>query len=109
MRSKKRKKEVDIESVQYTKANKEANDLGIGDAPATNPLALASVIVSLIGLFTGIGIIGLIMGIVALERIKTSTEQQRGKRAALAGIAIGALGTLLVFAMFLKVAFLSHK
>jgi hypothetical protein len=77
--------------------------------PKTNTMATSSLVVSLVGLvlgiplmllcFVGVAIplVGLILGIVALNQIKTSGEDGRGM--ALAGVIIGGIGMIPVVAM----------
>ncbi|MDT5303262.1 MAG: hypothetical protein QOG79_6504 [Mycobacterium sp.] len=66
---------------------------GAQSAP-TNNLAIASVVASVIGFFCFIGsIIGIVLGIVALNQVKATGANGRGL--AIAGIAIGA-GSLLI-------------
>ena len=78
----------------------------------TNGLATASLIVSIVGIpamiFCGflpiISLVGLILGIVALNQIKTS--QQQGRGVALGGVWVGAVGMVLgivVFAALLSI------
>lgn len=55
----------------------------------TNPLAIGSLIASIVGVFCGIGsIAGVIMGFIALNQLKNSPQD--GKGVAIAGIIIGA-------------------
>lgn len=73
-------------------------------APATetNPLAIGSLVASAIGVLCGIGsIIGIVLGIVALNQIKQS--RQGGQGLAIAGIAVGAVSLVLsmIFAVTL--------
>lgn len=57
-------------------------------SPGTNNLAVASLVLSIIGLCCGIGsIVGIVLGFVARNQIKTSG--QSGDGMALAGIIIG--------------------
>jgi hypothetical protein len=60
-------------------------------APAqqgTNQLAIFSLIASVVGLCCGIGsIVGIVLGVLALNQIKTNQEGGRGL--AIAGIAVG--------------------
>jgi hypothetical protein len=57
-------------------------------------MAIGSIVASVIGFFCGIGsIIGIVLGIIALNQVKQSGEGGRGL--AIAGIAIGA-GSLLI-------------
>lgn len=61
----------------------------------TNGLAIASFILSLVGL----GVVGLIMGIIALNQIKTTGEQ--GKGFAIAGIILGVLSVIAVIILII--------
>ncbi len=76
-----------------------------GDAPSsTNPLAIASLVASAIGVLCGIGsIIGIVLGIVALNQIKQ--KNQGGHGLAIAGIAVGAVS--LVLSMVLAITMFS--
>jgi hypothetical protein len=67
-------------------------------ATGTNPLAIASLVVSVISLFswlcTGLlAIVGIVLGVIAMNQIKQSG--QGGHGLALAGIIIGAVSILL--------------
>lgn len=65
-----------------------------GQTGGTNGLAIGSLIASIAGVFCGVGsIAGVIMGIIALNQLKTS--QQDGKGVAIAGIIIG--GAVIAF------------
>ncbi|WP_241010874.1 DUF4190 domain-containing protein [Mycobacterium camsae] len=61
-------------------------------APAsTNPMAIASLVASLLGWICGVGpILGVVFGIIALNQIKQNGQAGRGL--ALAGIIIGGIG-----------------
>ena len=69
---------------------------GYGSPPATNGMAIGSLVSSLVGIpaflvclpFVG-SVLGVILGIVALNQI--SSRHQKGKEMAIAGIAIGAV------------------
>lgn len=67
----------------------------------TNPLAIASLIVSLIG----IGIVGVILGHIALSQINRSNGYEQGRGLAIAGLIIGyaqiALGLIFVIIFFI--------
>jgi hypothetical protein len=67
-----------------------------GMAP-TNPFAIASLIVSLVGF----GLIGVILGHVALGQIKRSNGYEQGRGLAIAGLIIGyaQLAIILLFAL----------
>lgn len=65
-------------------------------ATGTNTFAIASLVSSVIGLLCGIGaIIGIALGIIALNQIKQSPQSGRGL--AIAGIAVGAVSLVLSF------------
>jgi hypothetical protein len=76
-----------------------------GGAPSsTNPLAIASLVASAIGVLCGVGsIIGIVLGIVALNQIKR--DNQGGHGLAIAGIAVGAVS--LVLSMVLAITMFS--
>nr|WP_090346197.1 DUF4190 domain-containing protein [Mycolicibacterium malmesburyense] len=60
----------------------------------TNGLAIGSLVASAVGILCGVGsLVGIVLGIVALNQIKTSGEGGRGL--AIAGIAVGAATLLL--------------
>ncbi|WP_133148159.1 DUF4190 domain-containing protein, partial [Mycolicibacterium novocastrense] len=60
----------------------------------TNGLAIGSLVASAVGVLCGVGsLIGIVLGIVALNQIKTNGEGGRGL--AIAGIAVGAATLLL--------------
>lgn len=61
---------------------------GYGQPPGTNTLAIASLVASLIGwVFCLSGVVGIVLGAVALNQIKQTRQQGYGL--AVAGIAIG--------------------
>jgi hypothetical protein len=63
----------------------------------TEGFAIAGLILSIIGfLFPFIGLIGLIFGIVSLNRIKKNPEKFKGRKLALAAIIVGAISLLFV-------------
>lgn len=70
------------------------------ESKKTNGMAIASLILSIIG----ISIVGVILGIVALNQIKKTGEEGRGL--ALAGIIVGAIGFVLTF-IWIAVIFLA--
>ncbi|AYF97518.1 DUF4190 domain-containing protein [Protaetiibacter intestinalis] len=77
-------------------------------APRTDPLALTSMILSLVGLlFWILGIPGVILGHIALSRIKRTGEG--GKGMAIAGIAVGyaVIAFLLIYVAFFVIVFSS--
>lgn len=69
--------------------------------PGTNTLAIGSLVASVVGLLCGIGaIVGIVLGVIALNQIKQT--RQGGYGLAVAGIVVG-IGTLLlsvIFAMY---------
>lgn len=70
---------------------------GYGTSPPNDGMAIASFVVSLVGLIATSGLLsplGLILGIVAQRRIRRSGAGGRGF--ALAAVVIGAIGTLLL-------------
>ncbi len=75
-------------------------------APRTNGLAVASFVLSIIGL-VGVGsVLGIILGFRARRDIRWSRGAQRGDRLALAGIIIG-FCTLVIFAVALTVGLIA--
>jgi hypothetical protein len=65
-------------------------------APAggTNPLAIFSLVASCVGLLCGFGsIIGIVLGVIAVNQIKRTGQQGRGL--AVAGIAVGAVSLVI--------------
>jgi Tfp pilus assembly protein PilE len=80
------------------------SDAPPGLPPRTNGLAIASLVLSILGFLTtfiGIGIIfaliGLILGLEAMKQIKARPAQQRGYGLALAGAIIGGNCTIIIF------------
>lgn len=72
---------------------------GTPASPGTNGLAIASLVLSLLGLFCGIGsIVGIILGFVARSQIQRTG--QGGSGMALAGIIIGFVSLLASVAFF---------
>lgn len=69
--------------------------------PMTNGMAIASLVTSLLG----IGILGLILGIIANNQIKSSMGRQKGSGLAIAGIIISSFG--IVFAVMWGVSALA--
>ncbi|MUM16584.1 DUF4190 domain-containing protein [Mycobacterium sp. CBMA271] len=80
---------------------------GYGQTSGTNGLAIASLVASILGIFTcGLGsIAGVIMGFIALGQLKTS--QQEGKGLAITGIVIGA--ALILFWLLIMVIGISNS
>jgi hypothetical protein len=75
-------------------------------APATNRLAVASLVASI--LLLGVGsIIAIILGHVALSQIKDSNGKEGGRGMAIAGLTIGYIGVAFVILMLLGIATLS--
>lgn len=60
----------------------------------TNPLAIFSLIASCVGLLCGFGsIIGIVLGVIAMNQVKRTGQQGRGL--AIAGIAVGAVSLVI--------------
>lgn len=77
---------------------------GAAAASGTNGMATGSLIASLIGIFCCIGAIpGLIMGIMALNQLKASPQQQ-GKGMAIAGIVISSI-TMVLYLLYVVFVF----
>jgi hypothetical protein len=60
-----------------------------GAAPKTNGMAIAALIVALVG--CGLNFLGIIFGVIALNQIKASNGTQTGEGLAKAGIIVGAI------------------
>ncbi|KAA1428596.1 DUF4190 domain-containing protein [Mycolicibacter arupensis] len=74
------------------------NYINPGQAQKTNVLAVSSLIVSLLGLvFWPLGVAGVILGVIALNQIKSTNEAGHGL--AVAGTAIG--GVAVMFSLLL--------
>jgi hypothetical protein len=74
-------------------------------APRTNPLAIVSLVLSLVGILTWItGIGGVITGHIALSQIKRTGEGGRGM--ALAGVIVGYVFTALMVLYILFLVFM---
>ena len=75
----------------------------------TSGLAIASLILGICGLVScGItGIVGLILGIVGLGSIRKNAGQLKGQGLAIAGIAVSAVGIVLVPIMCILIAILT--
>lgn len=71
--------------------------------PGNNPLAVFALVSSLVGLLCGVGsVIGIVLGVIALNQVKRSGQQGRGL--AIAGIAVGAVSLIIsLFVMTLAV------
>jgi len=66
--------------------------------PGTNTFAISSLVASVVGLLCGIGsIVGIVLGVIALNQIKQT--RQGGYGLAVAGIIVG-IGTLIISAIF---------
>lgn len=81
------------------------NPYGYAQHPGTNGLAIAALISSLVGgvVACGLGFVaGPILGMIALSQIKKSGEKGRGM--AIAGIAVGVIGILVIVAYILILA-----
>jgi hypothetical protein len=76
--------------------------------PKTSGLAIASLVLGIVGPCTvGLGsIVGLILGIVGLNKIKRSAGQLGGRKAAIAGIIVSGVGALMVVPMLMLIAIL---
>lgn len=75
---------------------------GGGGGGGTNPLAIVSLVASIVGICCGIGsIAGIICGFIARNQIQQSGGTQEGEGLALAGIIIGfvTLGLSIIFAI----------
>jgi hypothetical protein len=78
-----------------------------GKQQQTSALALASLILALVGGFTIVGtIVAVVLGVLALRQISRQRAQLTGRRIALAGIGAGALLTALSLLLYLKGNFL---
>lgn len=72
----------------------------------TSGLALASLILALVGAFTVVGtIVAVVLGVLALRQIRRSPEVLTGRRFALAGMGAGALLTALSLFVYIKTDF----
>lgn len=72
----------------------------------TNGLAIASLVCSLVGLFCGIGpIVGLVLGIIALNQIKKTGQDGRGM--ALAGVIISGISIALIVIWFIFIGIMA--
>ncbi len=69
---------------------------GTAATPANSGLAIASMVLGIMGFCTGIsGIVGIILGIVAISQINNSRGAMGGKGFATAGIITGAVSVVL--------------
>ena len=76
-----------------------------GQPVRTNGLAIASLVVSLVGCLCGVGaILGIIFGFVARSQIRQSNGTQTGEGLALAGIIVGFVTLALVIVWFVLIA-----
>jgi hypothetical protein len=74
-----------------------------GQESPTNPLAIWSLVASLIGILCGIGsIVGIVLGVIALNQIKE--KRQGGYGLAVAGIAVG-VASLIISVIWYGFAF----
>lgn len=76
----------------------------------TNPMAIASLVSSLLGWICGIGpILGIVFGVIALNQIKKTGQGGRGL--ALAGTIIGGVGVafILLYLVFVVIFAASHS
>jgi prepilin-type processing-associated H-X9-DG protein len=60
----------------------------------TNGIAIASLVVSIVGFLIGLGIVAIILGIIGQNQIKASMGRQKGAGLAIAGIVVGCIGTV---------------
>jgi hypothetical protein len=68
------------------------SQISTSGAVKTSGLAVASLVLGILGLFCGIpGVVGLVLGIVALNQIKKSQGQIEGRGLAIAGIVLSAV------------------
>ena len=68
-------------------------------ADGTNPLAVFSLIASVVGLLCGVGsIIGIVLGVIALNQVKRSGQQGRGL--AVAAIVVGSVSLVISIIAF---------
>lgn len=71
-----------------------------GQSPGTNTLAIASLVASLIGwVFCLSGVVGIVLGAIALSQIKQTRQQGHGL--AVAGIAVGVAVVLVYLVVFI--------
>ncbi len=63
-------------------------------AQKTNGMAIASLVVSIVGFAIGLGIVAIILGIIGQNQIKASMGRQKGGGLAIAGIVVGCIGTV---------------
>lgn len=72
---------------------------GVPQTPGTNGLAIGSLVLSILGLFCGVGsIVGIVLGFVARNQIKRTG--QGGNGLAMAGIIIGVASLVLSIGAF---------
>ena len=76
----------------------------VGGGQQTNPLAIGSLVASLVGLLCGIGsIVGIILGFMARKQIQESGGTQGGEGMATAGIIIGFISLALGIIWYLAI------
>jgi Domain of unknown function (DUF4190)/Domain of unknown function (DUF4328)/Protein of unknown function (DUF2510) len=76
--------------------------------PATNGLAIASLVLSLLWFFGLASLVAIVFAVVALRRIKKSNESERGRGLAFAGLIVGICGLIGAVGFFLIVSNVSH-
>jgi len=69
--------------------------------PKTNGLAIASLVVSIVGFLIGLGIVAVILGIIGQNQIKASLGRQKGSGLAIAGIVVGCIGAVVFVPLIL--------
>ena len=75
---------------------------GLPQYAQTNGLAIASLVLGLVGFILPCGIVGIVLGIVALVQIRD--RQQKGKGLAIAGLVLAGLWTALYVGLFVTAA-----
>lgn len=74
---------------------------GRGPRPRTNPLAVAAAVCAALGFVTAVGFVGaIIVGHIALVRIKRSNGREVGRRLAVAAVVVGWIPVGLVTLVF---------
>ena len=97
---------IDVTPNQPTSSGYQVPPSGLGfpTAARTNGLAITSLVVSIAGSMCGLGFLGLIFGLIALNQIKKSNGTQAGNGLALAGTIIGGLTVLLYVYLIFAIA-----
>lgn len=77
----------------------------VGGPTTTSGLAIASLICGVVGLCSGaiVGIVGVILGIVALGKIGREPQRLRGRGMAITGICTGSVGIVFTTAMLISI------